>query len=250
MDSVLKKVDSASEDYKKMLASRSENGVTVIPAHLGTGYIKGFVVEGKLRLLIRQYELKEDLLLDRGIGEEKNYVMISFHNLYQSKDEIKALLIRPSSGSRLLPSVQVATRGFNNEVLPGGKKINSIVITVYLDHLRDLLTPESGNKLLNMITSADRSFLFEEIISPQIQDVAAEIVTSEPPLAIQNFFYRIKAEQLIYLLFAELLKRENTTLQNLNTADVKKIFEVKDKVLSTIDIPPKLSELVGLSGMS
>lgn len=247
----LKQINSLTEDYKKMLASRSKNGVTAIPPYLGTGYIKGFVIENKLRLVVRQYELKEDLLLDRGIGlDEQKYVMIAFQNLYQSKDDLRARFTRASSGSDLLPSVQVTTSGFNHEVLPGRKKVNSIVITVYSAYLKELLRPESENELLNMIISNDRSFLFEEIISPQIQEVAAEIVTSEPPLALQNLFYQIKAEELIYLLFAELLKRENTSLQNLNTTDVRKIFEIKDKVLATIDIPPKLSELVSLSGMS
>jgi hypothetical protein len=42
-----------------------------MPAQLGAGFIKGFVIENKLRLLVRQYELKEDLLLDRGIGTEE-----------------------------------------------------------------------------------------------------------------------------------------------------------------------------------
>jgi len=234
-----------------MLASRSQNGVTPIPAYLGTGYIKGFVIENKLRLLVRQYELKEDLLLDRGIElDEKKYVVIAFQNLYQSKDDLKARSMQPSSASMLLPSVQVTTNGFNNEVLRGGKQINSILITVYSTYLKELLGPESENELLNMILSDDRSFLFEEIISPQIQEVATEIVTSEPPVALQNLFYQIKAEELIYLLFAELLKRESTSLQNLNAADVKRIFEVKDKVLATMDTPPKLSELVNLSGMS
>lgn len=251
MSSNLKKVDSASDSYISRLAARSENGVTLIPPHLGTGYIKGFIIENKLRLLVRQYELNEDLLLDRGIGhEEKKFVVISFHNLFRSKDDIRARMMQPSSGSRSLPSVQIATSGINNEILPGGKKINSIVITVYTAYLQQLLTPATGNTLLNMITSPDRSFLFEEIISPQIQEVAGQIVQAEPPSLLQNLFYQVKAEELIYLLFAELLQRENTTLQNLNSGDVKKIFEVKDKVLATIDTPPKLTELVGLSGMS
>ena len=212
-----------------------------------------FLVISILRkeLLVRQYELKQDLLLDRGIGpEEEQYVMISFDNLYQSKDDLKARLLQPSSASRLLPSVQIATSGFNNELLPGRRKINSIVITVFSAYLKELLRPESENKLLNMIIADDRSFLFEEIISPQIQAVATEIVTSAPLVALQNLFYQVKAEELIYLLFAELLKRERTTLQSLNAADVKKIFEVKDKVLAMIDTPPKLSELVSLCGMS
>ncbi|WP_052496011.1 helix-turn-helix domain-containing protein [Pedobacter lusitanus] len=51
-------------------------------------------------------------------------------------------------------------------------------------------------------------------------------------------------------MFAELLKRQDATSQTLNTADVKRIYEVKDKILSDIDTPPVLSELVKLSGMS
>ena len=247
----MKKVDSASDVYREMLAARSENGVTQIPPHLGYGFIKGFIIENKLRVLVRQYELKEDLLLDRGIGSEKQqYIVISFQHLFRSKDEIKSRLIKPSSVNGSLPSVQIATSGFNKEILRGGKKINSILITVHTDYLKELLKPVTGNILLDMITCTDRSFLFEEIISPHMQDVASQIVLSEPPIALQNLFYQVKAEELIYLLFAELLKRENTTLQHLNSSDVKKILEVKEKVLEAIDIPPKLSELVDLSGMS
>lgn len=233
------------------IGSKMKNSVRHIPQNMGTGYIKGFRINHKLRLVVRQYELKEDFVLDRGIGkEEKKFVNITFHNIYEAKDDIKGQLLQPSKSRKFLPSVQVTTTGINYELLPAGKKINSIVITVYADYLKELLNPKTGMTLLQMVTSGNQPFLFEEIISPQIQEVAAEIIKANPAKELQNLFYKIKTEELIYLLFEELLKRQETTLHTLNGADVKRLYEVKDKILSNIDTPPIIAELVKLSGMS
>ncbi|MBB6499857.1 helix-turn-helix domain-containing protein [Pedobacter cryoconitis] len=240
MTSDTKEKSEVSKDPAKAIGDKLENGVTPIPSDMGTGYIKGFFINPGLRLIVRQYELKDDWVLDRGIGNEENkFIMIAFHNIYQSKDDIK-----------LLPSVQVATTGFNIEYLPANKKINSIVITVGTAYLKELLKPKAGDTLLQMITSGDQPFLFEEIISPQIQEVGTDIVTANPSKELQDLYYKIKAEELIYLLFVELLKRQDTSLQRLNIADIKKIYEIKDKLLSDIATPPKLPELVKISGMS
>ncbi|QXV63947.1 helix-turn-helix transcriptional regulator [Mucilaginibacter sp. 21P] len=237
--------------HGKVLRATPENKLTRIPDDMGTGYIKGYVISPKLRLLVRQYELIEGFVLDRGLSEEEaNFVMIAFHNVYYAKADMKNKPLQPSVLGRSLPSLQVSTAGFNYEFFPANKKINSIVITVHKDYLKELLDLKTDNGLLETITSSDQSFLFEELISPQIQDVADEIVTADPAKELQNLYYKIKAEELIYLLFVELLKRQDTALQNLNVADVKKVYEVKDKILSNIDTPPILTELVKLSGMS
>ncbi|SEW53317.1 AraC-type DNA-binding protein [Chitinophaga arvensicola] len=235
----------------KAITGKPGNGVTVIPPAIGTGYIKGFALSPQLRLIVRQYELKENLMLDRGMAEEEaQFIVIAFHHIYQSKEEMKHRPSPAAANGRSLPSVQVATTGFNYELLPANKKINSIVITVHTDYLKELLQPKEGSTLLQMITSGSQPFLFEEIISPQIQEVAAAIVTANPTKELTHFYYKVKAEELIYLLFAALLKREDTTLQALNAADVKTVYEIKDKVLSDMSTPPVLTELVKMSGMS
>ncbi|SFD08740.1 AraC-type DNA-binding protein [Chitinophaga sp. CF118] len=235
----------------KTIRGKVQNGVTHIPSNMGTGYIKGFFLNPKLRLIVRQYELKEDWVLDRGIDkEEEKFVVIAFHNIYQSKDDIKTRLFPPSASGKLLPSVQVTTTDLNYEFLPANKKINSIVITVHADYLKELLQPQKGNTLLQTITSGSLPFLFEELISPQIQELAAEIVRTNPAKELQHLYYRIKAEELIYLLFLELLKRQNITLQTLNVSDIKMVYAIKEKILSNIDTPPVIAELVKISGMS
>ncbi len=236
---------------EKAVGSKPKNGVTLIPKDMGQGYIKGIIINPKLRLIIRQYELRENVILDRGIGnEEGKFVVIAFHNIYQSKDEIKNRLLQPSASRKSLPSVQVTTADLNYELLPANKKINSIVITVDADYLKELLKLEKENTLLQIITSDNQPFLIEEMISPNAQEVASEIITSSPVKELEAFYYKIKTEELIYTLFAELLKRKDSTLQSLNVADVKKLYEVKDKILLNIDSPPIIPELVKLSGMS
>jgi len=235
----------------KTIRGNVKNGVTYIPSNMGTGYIKGFFLNPKLRLIVRQYELNKDWVLDRGINkEEEKFVVIAFHNIYQLKDEIKKRFLQPSASGKLLPSVQVTTTGLNNELLPANKKINSIVVTVHADYLKELLKPKRGNILLQMITSGSLPFLFEELIPPQIQEVATEIVRANPAKELQGFYYKLKAEELIYLLFVELLKRQNTPLQTLNVNDIKMVYKIKDQILSNIDAPPIIAELVKSSGMS
>ena len=52
-----------------------------------------------------------------------------------------------------------------------------------------------GNTLLQMITSGDQPFLFEEIISPQIQEVGAAIVTANPAIDITGTILQNKGRR-------------------------------------------------------
>jgi AraC-like DNA-binding protein len=101
-----------------------------------------------------------------------------------------------------------------------------------------------------VILAGNQPFLFEEILSPGIQEVAAAVVMADPPKELQEYYYKIKAEELIYLLLVELLKRQDTSMQKLNAADIRKILEVKSSILSNVETPPVIADLVKLSGMS
>ncbi|SFM88072.1 AraC-type DNA-binding protein [Chitinophaga sp. YR627] len=231
--------------------AKLENGITRIPKNIGTGYIKGFIINPRLRLIVRQYELKEEWMLDRGISEDGNeFVVFSFQNVYHAKETIRNHKLQAPSGGMLLPSVQIATTDFNYELLPANRKVNSIVVTVHVDYLRALLQPKTENTFLQVILAGTQPFLFEEILSPGIQDIAAAIVMADPPKELQEYYYKIKAEELIYLLLVELLKRQDTSMQKLNAADIRKILEVKTSILSNIETPPVIADLVKLSGMS
>lgn len=228
--------------FAKAIGSKIENGIVELPEHLGTGYMRGLDLGPQLRIMIRQYELKEDLAFKRSAsGNGKNIVVIAFHDFFNTSSEKKTPL----------PFVQITTAGIDYEdFFPVNSTINTIIIAVNVDLLKELLHSGAENALFQTIIYGNQPFLYEELISPHMQDLASQIVSARQAGPLSNFFYRLKAEELIYLLFTELLKRGEARSQTLNMADVKMIYEVKDKILAHVEQPPKLEELAKFSGMS
>lgn len=228
--------------FAKAIGSKIENGIVELPEHLGKGYMRGLDLGPQIRMMIRQYELKEDLVFRRtASGKGTKVVVIAFHNFFH-----------PSSDKKpALPFVQITTAGIDYEdFFPVNSTINTIILAVNVDLLKALLHPGEEDALFQNIIFGDQPFLYEELISPQMQALASQIVTAEHTGPLRHFFYRLKAEELIYLLFTALLKRREAPAQTLNVADVKTIYQVKDKILAHIDHPPKLEELAKFSGMS
>nr|WP_068892818.1 AraC family transcriptional regulator [Pedobacter panaciterrae] len=244
--------DSFLANIANLIGSKVENGTIRIPDQLGSGSISGYIINPNIRIMIRQYELKEDLNFKVSTARQnKEAVMIAFHNVFKLKDQVANSLTQSSANMVLLPYVQVASAGIDTEFfIPANTRMNSIIIGVHVEYLKELLQASKDNILLQAITSTNQPYLFEEIISPEIQNVAQQIVTANVATELKQFYFKIKAEELIYLLFVELLKREDKTVQSLNIADVKALYLVKEKILSTIDVPPNLSELAVFSGMS
>jgi AraC-like DNA-binding protein len=228
--------------FAKAIGSKVENGIVELPEHLGNGYMRGLDLGPQIRMMIRQYELKEDLVFRRSAsGNGTKVVVIAFHDFFH-----------PSSDKKPpLPFVQITTAGIDYEdFFPVNSTINTIIIAVNVDLLKELLHPGEEDALFQTVIYGNQPFLYEELISPHMQALASQIVTADSAGPLQHFFYRLKAEELIYLLFTELLKRREAFTHTLNVADVKTIYQVKDNILAHIDHPPKLEELAKFSGMS
>jgi len=224
----------------RAIKSKVEGDKVPIPAALGRGYFQGFAIHPQLRVMIRRYELKKNLTFKVPVPPRQDHViMIAFHNVFRD-----AL-------TRDLPYVRVASADFDAELfIPANTTMNAVIIAIYASHLKELLTPQNQHGLLEAVTSARQPFLFEEILSPRIQDVASEMMDEQVAAELRSLYRKIKVEELIYLLFVELLKRENGPIQSLKPADVKMLYAIKEKLLSSLDSPPGIDDLARLSGMS
>lgn len=244
--------DSFLTNIANLIGSTVEDGLIRIPDELGSGSIRAYVINQNIRIMIRQYELKRDLNFKISPAKHnKEAVMIAFHNVFKLKEDAANSLTASSAGAGLLPYVQVASSGISTDFfIPANTRMNSIIIGISVAYLQELLHPYQDHVLLQAITSITQPYLFEEIISPRIQDVAQEIVHLNLPTDLRLLFFKIKAEEMIYLLFLELLKRQDKNVQSLNIADVTALYKVKEKILSTIHTPPNLSELAVFAGMS
>lgn len=229
-----------------------QNDVLHIPPHIGTGYIRRIKINHKMHIFIRNFEFKLEWKLTRNnLENDKNLILIAFHNIFKSKYDS----LRDPSGlltaTASLPSAMISSVGLGAEIIiPAHVKNTSIVIAVYSDYLKELINDSGNNYLIQTLVAGSESFLFEEIISPHIQDLAAEIVNANIIEPLHRLYFRSKAEQLMYLLLVELLKRDQISIGAINNADIKTIYRVRNKILENIDEPPKLEDIVLFSGMS
>ena len=240
------------EAFASFLGSKMDDGIIEIPENLGKGYVQGYKLGSSFKLMVHRFILKEDLIFRRIAVKELEYgITFTFHTILPPVKDRKNSNTFPVSNYSRFPSVQITSDNIDYETLfPANSSINTIIIVIRLNDLKDLLFQKEEHKVLHTILSEYRPYFYEEILSPKMQDVAAEIIESNIPEALNNFFYKLKAQELIYLFFIELLKRQDLRSYPLNASDVKFAYLIKDKITSDLSIAPNLSELARFSGMS
>ena len=225
-----------------------EDGRLILPATFGNGYIKEFNLGPFLKMMVHQYELEEDVTLKRMATREGNgTITFSFRNVLNPADDRKG----STPNSKVMPSVQVSSGDIDLDMFfPAKAKINTIIIGTQVSFLRDLMNKEESSPLLQTILSGNQPYLYEEIISLEIQRVAAEIAAASVPDQLHDFYFKLKAQELIYLFFVELVKRDHIDTYPLKVADVRILYAVRDKLLSDLSRAPNLPELAHFAGMS
>jgi len=232
--------------FAELIGSEVVNGMLTIPENKGNGYLRGFRLDNSISMIVSNYEFNDDLITKR-FGSENSLkrILFSFNSIFpDTNSKIK-------NAKTDLPSIQVFKGKLNIETFyPNKTKFKSIFIGIDSDMLVNLLGSNGDNPIFKKITGSEQPILFEESVSPKIQEVALEIIESDVPDTLADFFFKIKAEELICLTLKELFKRENSTLHVLNEIDVQKIYEVRDAILNEIHVTPVIKSLALQIGMS
>lgn len=231
--------------------SKSDDGLFILPETYGEGYIKSFNFGAQLNMMISQCEFNEEMIIKRAGGNSrKDEITFSFRNLFQ-QDKIQNPEGLALKRSIAVPSVQVSAGDIDVEVIiPAKIKINTIVITIHMDLLKSWINDKAENKFLNTITLRDKPYLYDQIISNEIEQVASKIALINDKEELSHFYLKLKTEEMIYLFLLELSKRETTTHYPLNVADVKAMYAIKETLCSDLSNPPDLTHLAFISNMS
>lgn len=213
----------------------NNDGRINVPAQFGQGYLQAFNFNPGLRMMVRDYELKRKIPVRKSEANcFKESVIILFQNISSTGTE----------RDKLLPGVQVFPEHIDAEALfPDITVSRSIVIAVKVAYLKELMKGELVNEIISAITRPDQIFLFEAFCPLSIDKVTKEILQAKVPVTLHNFYFKVKAEELICLLFAELLKRDNTSVASLSMADMQAIYKIRDSLLSRLNTPPDVSAL-------
>jgi AraC-like DNA-binding protein len=233
--------------FAHLLGTEVRNRVLQIPSNFGTGYCAGFVFNEDIRMLISNYELKEDLIVKNpDINAAKRMIFFKFRHIFP---KTKAL----TAGKHVTetPSVLIATSRINtDDVISIHTNTATINIEVDADYLDGLFDQPERSPVLQSLLLNTQPLLFEQVIYPAVQKIVDEIVTEPVNEAFQLFFLRVKAEELICRLLMELEKRNEKHLYPLNSNDIQTIYKVKEQILAHLETPPEIKELSVYAGMS
>jgi AraC-like DNA-binding protein len=229
------------------LGTTCEDEYVKVPENKGKGYLRGFFLGNSLGMMIRDCEFNADLHIKRNFTlNPHERVLMSLNNILTPKNHSTE-----RTNIQNMPSVQIGKGKLNLEMFyPSHTVFRSILVAVYVSDLKELLGNQIDNSILQSILESEHPILFEEIVTPNIQKVASQIIENDIPLKLQTFYYRLKAQELICLVFAELLKRENTPMQAINEIDAEKVYQIRATILGELSIPPVLEDLAKQAGMS
>jgi AraC-like DNA-binding protein len=231
----------------QLLGTEIKNRRLEIPEQFGKGYCTGFVFNEHIRMLISNYELKEDLVVENPeIDASKRMIFFKFQNIFPKTREI-------STGTHLMemPSVLIATSRMNtDDVISIHTNTAVINIEVDADYLNGLFDLSGKSPVLQNLLLNTQPLLFEQMIYPSLQKIVDEIVTEPVEETFELFFLRIKAEELICRLLMELEKRDAKHIVALNKQDIQAIYKIKEQMLEHLETPPIINELAANSKMS
>jgi AraC-like DNA-binding protein len=229
--------------FAKSIDSQVENDRVSISRPFGHGYVKAIQLNENLRMIIRNYELFDDVIVKaQPGGTHSDMLIFNFQNVIR-----ETAVRRPFE----LPYVQITTQGINKELyIPSYTKHRSIIIAARPDYIRELIGSKTSSTLLRSIMKNEQSLIFEHLISSSLQKVIQEITTTSVSEDFSNLFYRVKVEELLCFLLIELVQREETPIHAINVNDIKAIYEMKERLISNLSTPPVIPLLSKSAGMS
>ncbi|RKR82071.1 AraC-like DNA-binding protein [Mucilaginibacter gracilis] len=229
--------------FAQLLGTTLETNRLEIPEAFGSGYCVGYVFNEHIRMLISDYELKEDLMVKRPPELASGKLLFfKFQNIFPK-----------GTGKQLTqtPSVLIATsRISTDDVFAIHSNTETINIEVDACYLDGLLPSAERSPVLHNLLQGTAPLFFEQIIYPALLNVVEEIVTPAVSDMFLLFFLRVKAEELICRLLMEIDQRPEKQIYPLNDRDIKVIYQIRDQLLINLQTPPLIAGLAIQAAMS
>jgi len=223
-----------------------------IPAKMGQGNIKRIDLGEDFRLHIHQYSFREEFVLKRTAAEAISDVITiifysaAFPNNYLSNREGSFNCTKTHAAS-----VEVSSGDLNSEIrFPAGKEIHFTSLGIRAGLLRELLGPTEPNQLIETVTNANSTFLYHLLMIPDLERTLKSLLESESADPLKRFYYKVKAQELLYMVFSMLARREDKKHCQLDNLDVSMLMTVRERLLADLSQPPQLRDLAKLANMS
>lgn len=228
------------------------NNELQIPSSLGEGFVRRVDLNDDFRLLIHRYRLNQELILKRiGSTEPASVISVIFYN----NEEPVSLVTDDQEQHHFSRyndmAIQIASNNLDSLItFPADTEIYYTVIGLSATRLKDLLELNRPDHLIDTIVNPKESFLFYESMGAETQMILKQLSEPQSANGLAGFYYRVKAETLLYQVFHQLHNRRSIGHSPVNKADAEKLATIRKAILSDLGQPPSLPDLAKFGGLS
>lgn len=217
-----------------------------IPKNLGEGYMTGFTWGNELRMMIRNYYLKEEIVLERKneIPDGQDNIIFFLSGIFDSSPNHQKEIRREQA------SVFICMQSVSSVLaMPQNTFFQSVTIAASREYLKKQFGELKHPVILSILEAKD-NFVFETAVSQNMITTAAEMLYQSVPESLESHYNKLKCEELLCHIFALLLEREETPTSGIHIKDIKAIYAIKYHLQSNLDKAPDIAALANDAGMS
>ena len=235
-----------SQQFAKAIGATVQGRFIYIPDSKGGGYMTGFSWGKDLRMMIRNYHLKEEVVMERTneLAEGQEDVIFMLNGIFPSQAHTAERLL-PEQANMLICRHAVSSI----IAMPRNTIFGSVTIAVSKQYLHQLFGQVDHPVVASVLEARD-NFVFETGISADIIKTAANFLEQPVPESLENHFYKLKCEELLCYIFVVLMQREVVPTSAMHINNIKAIYAIKAHLQSHLDEPPNIAALAKQAGMS
>lgn len=244
--SITDKGSGISQEFARAIGATVRGRFIYIPESKGAGYITGFSWGSDLRMMIRNYHLKEDVFIERTneLAKGQEDVVFLLSGIFPSSARPEKQLLTEQA------SVLICKHAISSIMaMPSNTIFGSVTIAASRQYLHQLFG-KIHHPVVESVLEAKDDFVFESGISSEMVKIASEFLHQPVPESLESHFYKLKCEELLCYTFALLMQREAIPMSKMHMDDIKAIYAIKLRLQSHLYQAPDIASLAKEGGMS
>lgn len=233
-------------EFAEALGLRIEGRTIHIPKSKGGGFVTFMRIDDDFRVMIRNYYLKEQMVIERTkrLGAEK-YILFSFNNVFEPFEKNEEVTNQYEQ-----PKVVVFSETVSSvRMFPSHTFFKSINIAVNQSYLQKMI----GNvqhPIITRIVENKEHFVFESNVTPAMIKCANDLISESVNEDLETLFFKIKCEELLCYLFNKLIERKDEPVSKFHIDDIKAVYKIKDHLQSNLNTALNITDLATAFGIN
>ncbi|MBB6107658.1 AraC-type DNA-binding protein [Mucilaginibacter lappiensis] len=234
------------EEFAAALGVAAKDNTITIPKSKGGGFITFMRIEGDFRVMIGNYYLKEQMVMERinKFGADK-YILFSFNDVFEPFEKSEQVINQYQQ-----PKVAVFSETVSSVLtFPSHTFFRSIYIAVNQRYLQNM-TANIRHPIIARIAENKEHFAFESNVTAAMIKCANDLISENVNEGLEALYFKIKCEELLCYLFNQLMGRKDESVSKFHIDDIKAVYKIKDYLRSHLATAPNIAKLAVEASMS